>query len=55
VFGVARVRDVHTAGNGGLTAAEVVAHQNRVLPMVAHPTPRIDARVSAAIRFEGQQ
>ena len=49
-FDVTLASDAHTTG--GPAAAQVIAHHNRVLPNVAHPSRRIIARASAAIDFD---
>ena len=44
-----------TFGNSGVTAAELIAHQEALLPIAADPMLRIDTRASPAISFEGKQ
>jgi nicotinamidase-related amidase len=53
-FDVTLATDAHTTGDSDLPAATVIAHHNAALPNIAHPTRRIAAHASAAIRFDAR-
>ncbi|MEM8766556.1 MAG: cysteine hydrolase family protein [Pseudomonadota bacterium] len=50
-FDVILARDAHTTGDSTLSAAEIIAHHNSVLPAVVHPSKRIKALPSSEVAF----